>query len=110
MVVINPGNPTGQVLKRSCLEQIVKICHEESILIMADEVYQANIYKEGQTFISMRKVLHELGEPYRSEVELISMHSTSKGLIGECGLRGGYAECVNLSDRAIEMMYKIKSI
>lgn len=77
---------------------------------MADEVYQANIYKDGQQFTSIRKVLHELGEPYRSEVELISMHSISKGLIGECGLRGGYAEVVNLSERAIEMMYKIKSI
>jgi len=54
--------------------------------------------------------MHELGEPYRSEVELISMHSISKGLSGECGLRGGYTEVVNLSERAIEMMYKIKSI
>jgi aspartate/methionine/tyrosine aminotransferase len=39
MVVINPGNPTGQVLKRKCLEDIIKICHENSILLMADEVY-----------------------------------------------------------------------
>ena len=39
MVVINPGNPTGQVLKRDCLEKIVKICHENSIVLMADEVY-----------------------------------------------------------------------
>jgi len=58
----------------------------------------------------MRKVLHDLGEPYASSVELVSMHSTSKGLIGECGLRGGYIEAHNLSSRAAEMLYKLKSI
>ena len=100
MVIINPGNPTGQVLKRQCLEDIVKLCHEESILIMADEVYQTNVYKDDVKFISMRKVLHELGEPYRSEVELISMHSISKGLLGECGFRGGYTVIVILPNRA----------
>lgn len=77
---------------------------------MADEVYQTNVYKDDVKFISMRNVLHELGEPYRSEVELISMHSISKGLLGECGFRGGYTEIVNLPKRAKEMMYKLKSI
>ena len=110
MVVINPGNPTGQVMKRESLEGIIKVCHEESILLMADEVYQENIYKNDGEFISMRRVLHELGEPYRSSVELISMHSISKGLLGECGFRGGYAETVNLTAKANENMYKLKSI
>jgi aspartate/methionine/tyrosine aminotransferase len=58
----------------------------------------------------MKKVMHDLGDPYWSNVELISMHSVSKGLLGECGLRGGYAECVNFSPKAKEMMYKLKSI
>jgi len=31
---------------------------------MADEVYQQNIYKEGKEFLSMRKVIAEMGEPY----------------------------------------------
>lgn len=58
----------------------------------------------------MKKIMYDLGEPYWSSVELISMHSVSKGLLGECGLRGGYAECINFSKRAKEMMYKLKSI
>ena len=58
----------------------------------------------------MRKALHSMGEPYASEVELVSMHSVSKGLLGECGLRGGYFEVHNFSDRASEMLYKLKSI
>ena len=40
MVVINPGNPTGQVLKRQDIEDIIKICYEHQIVIIADEVYQ----------------------------------------------------------------------
>lgn len=69
-------------------------------MLLADEVYQNNIYKEGLEFVSMRKALMELGEPYASEVELVSMHSISKGHLGECGLRGGYIEVCNLSERA----------
>ena len=45
IVVINPGNPTGQIMGREDLESIIKMCHRENILIMADEVYQENVYK-----------------------------------------------------------------
>ena len=97
IVVINPGNPTGQVMERSNLEEIVRLCYEHNIVILADEVYQQNVYKEGKEFVSLRRVLHEMGEPYSSEVEMISVNSISKGLLGECGLRGGYFETVNMS-------------
>lgn len=109
MVVINPGNPTGNVLSRQDIEDIIKICYEHRIVILADEVYQKNIYTE-KPFISFRQVLHELGAPYTDNVELISLHSVSKGLMGECGLRGGYFETVNLDNFAEEMFYKLKSI
>jgi aspartate/methionine/tyrosine aminotransferase len=36
LVAINPGNPTGQVLKRECLENMIKICYEENIMLVAD--------------------------------------------------------------------------
>jgi aspartate/methionine/tyrosine aminotransferase len=39
MVIINPGNPTGNVLSRDDIEDIIKICYENEILILADEVY-----------------------------------------------------------------------
>lgn len=98
LVIINPGNPTGQVLKQDALEEVLRVCYEESIMVIADEVYQSNIYKEGAEFVSMRKALLEMGEPYASEVELVSMHSISKGFLGECGLRGGYMEVINFSE------------
>lgn len=70
-------------------------------MIIADEVYQNNIYyPEAHPFVSMRKVLHEMGGVYSDEVELISMHSVSKGLLGECGMRGGYYELHNMSKKA----------
>jgi len=46
----------------------------------------------------------------KNSVELLSMNSISKGLGGECGLRGGYMEATNLDDYASEMLYKLKSI
>ena len=110
MVIINPGNPTGNVLRRGDLEAIIKLAHEHSFMLLADEVYQANIYTDKVPFLSCRKVLAEMGEPYSSEVELISLHSISKGLTGECGLRGGYFETHNLDMFATDILYKLKSI
>lgn len=40
MVVINPGNPTGQCLSYKNQEDILKFCKEESLVLIADEVYQ----------------------------------------------------------------------
>lgn len=51
-----------------------------------------------------------MGPPYNNEVEMISFHSISKGLMGECGLRGGYMEIHNLPQTAEDVMYKLKSI
>jgi aspartate/methionine/tyrosine aminotransferase len=110
MVVINPGNPTGQVLSYNDIADIIKICHKHEIMIIADEVYQTNIYKKGGIFVSVRRVLQELGKPYSEDVELISMNSVSKGMLGECGFRGGYYETHNLPKEAEELMFKLKSM
>ena len=80
------------------------------MVILADEVYQDNIYTQDAPFISIRKVLAEMGDPFSRSVELISMHSTSKGLMGECGLRGGYMETLNLDPYVEKILYKLKSI
>ena len=51
-----------------------------------------------------------MGDPYNSNVELLSLNSVSKGLLGECGLRGGYLEAYNLDGYVEEILYKLKSI
>ena len=38
-----------------------------------------------------------MGNPYEKDVELLSLNSISKGLLGECGLRGGYLYIHNIS-------------
>lgn len=49
-------------------------------------------------------------ERLKSPIELVSFHSISKGMIGECGRRGGYFECVNLDAEVQEQLYKLASI
>ena len=38
------------------------------------------------------------------------MHSTSKGLLGECGFRGGYLDIHNFNPEVIAQIVKLKSI
>ncbi|PPD80778.1 hypothetical protein GOBAR_DD22290 [Gossypium barbadense] len=38
LVVINPGNPTGQVLAEENQKAIVEFCKEEGLVLLADEV------------------------------------------------------------------------
>lgn len=107
LVVINPGNPTGQVLTRECIEEIVKFAYREQLYILADEVYQHNIFHpERLPFHSFKKVMTEMGAPY-SSMELASFMSVSKGYAGECGLRGGYVELFNASPEIMQLFQVI---
>jgi alanine transaminase len=110
IAVINPGNPTGQVLSRENIEDVLRFCHKNRVLCLADEVYQANTYMATKQFISFKKVLKEMGGEIAAKQELISYHSTSKGFLGECGFRGGYMETVNLLEDVEEQLYKLMSI
>ncbi|KAH8292731.1 hypothetical protein KR018_009374, partial [Drosophila ironensis] len=105
LVVINPGNPTGQVLTRENIEEIIKFAYDNKVLLLADEVYQDNIYDKNSKFWSFKKVAYEMGEPYRSQ-EMVSFLSTSKGYLGECGIRGGYMEVLNLDPKVKAMLTK----
>jgi len=105
LVVINPGNPTGQVLTKENIQEIIKFAHREGLFLLADEVYQDNVYASGSAFHSFKKVMMELGAPYNS-MELASYFSTSKGYMGECGLRGGYSEVVNMDPGVKAMLLK----
>ncbi len=87
IVVINPGNPTGAILAEHSIGEVIDFAEEHGLLIIADEVYQHNVY--GAEFVSFARVLGE------REVSLFSLHSTSKGFYGECGHRGGYLEVRN---------------
>ena len=93
IVVINPGNPTGAVLSRENIVMIVRFAKRHGIAIIADEVYQENVYDRAARFHSFARVMHEMGE---KSISLFSLHSVSKGFLGECGHRGGYLEIRNV--------------
>ena len=107
LVLINPGNPTGQVYTRKDLEIICSFCAERGLVLLADEVYQRNCYDPDRQFLSAKKVALET--PGCESLQLVSFHSTSKGLIGECGRRGGYMELHNIDPYVQSQIYKLAS-
>ncbi|KAJ7205373.1 alanine aminotransferase [Mycena rebaudengoi] len=107
LVVINPGNPTGALLSAATMEALVKLCEEHSLVLLADEVYQSNLHSpQSHPFTSFKKVLRDLASP----VPLVSFHSISKGVSGECGRRGGYFELTNFAPEVHALIYKLASV
>ena len=109
LVIINPGNPTGAALELTNQQEIVKFCHEEGLLLVADEVYQENVYAEGKKFTSFKKVVRDMGYA-EGDFSIVSMHSTSKGFYGECGRRGGYIEVCGIDAAVKDELYKLASV
>jgi len=110
LVVINPNNPTGQVLSVECMQEVIRFCIKRRIVLFADEVYQENMYDDGAKFISFRKVAHDMGDDVWKRIEIASFHSVSKGFLGECGHRGGYVQLDNFLPEVHAMLYKMVSI
>ncbi|KAF9045331.1 transaminase [Panaeolus papilionaceus] len=107
LVIINPGNPTGALLDEPTMEKLVHICDKYSLVLLADEVYQTNLHKANtHPFTSFKKVVSKL----QSGIPLVSFHSISKGVSGECGRRGGYFECTNFSEEVLALIYKMVSV
>lgn len=93
------------------MKAIIRLCHTHDILLLADEVYQANVFDPiNKPFHSFKKILSSMGAPYHDEVHLVSFHSISKGYSGECGRRGGFLEIVNVEESVLEQIYKISSV
>jgi aspartate/methionine/tyrosine aminotransferase len=108
IVLINPGNPTGNVFDKDKMEAILEFSSRKGLLILADEVYQENIYSS-KPWYSFRKVLKEAPSEISKSVELVSFHSLSKGVLSECGLRGGYMHFTNISPDFVKHFKKYYS-
>jgi aspartate/methionine/tyrosine aminotransferase len=107
IVVINPGNPTGAVLSRENIEMVLAFARRHRLAVIADEVYQENVYRPDRTFHSFARVMHETSD---TSTPLFSLHSVSKGFLGECGHRGGYLELRNVPDDVLAQFVKLQSI
>lgn len=111
IVVINPGNPTGASISEEDVKTVLKFAAEKHLVVMADEVYQTNVFIG--KFHSFKGVLSQMKkeEPGKYDnVELASLNSISKGMVGECGHRGGYFELVGFDAEVQAQIYKFISI
>ena len=115
-VLINPGNPTGAVLSKEAVRDVVQFCSKHNLVLLADEVYQENVYDETAEFYSCKRAAYDVGLLQKDDdgamianVELASFHSTSKGVFGECGRRGGYMELTGFDSKAKDQLYKLAS-
>ncbi len=118
LVAINPGNPTGNVMSEPNMREVAAFAARHGLVLLADEVYQANVWAPGKAWVSFKRVAAEMGliDPARPTqhapggLQLASIHSTSKGFTGECGRRGGYLELVGFDEGVRAELYKLASL
>ena len=111
IVVINPGNPTGASLSAEDVRNVLQFAAEEKLVVLGDEVYQTNVFIG--KFTSFKKGLRDLQKEVPGKydnLELASLNSISKGMVGECGHRGGYFELVGFDPEVAAQIYKFVSI
>ena len=58
LIFNNPNNPTGLVYSKKEMESIVKVCREQNIIVISDEIYAQTTY-EFENFVSMGKIYPE---------------------------------------------------
>lgn len=89
-------------MSKQAVADVIEWCVSRGVVLFADEVYQENVKysDDAEPFTSFRAVATEKGfkaEDGDSPLQMVSFHSTSKGFVGECGLRGGYVTAPLLS-------------
>lgn len=114
LAVINPGNPTGGCMSPENIRDVVAFAAKHNLVVLADEVYQENIWRPGAKFTSFKRVAAEAGAIVpgtdKGDLQLVSFHSVSKGFLGECGRRGGYMELVGFDEDVRMQLYKLASV
>lgn len=95
MMITNPNNPTGTVLGRRVLEEVVDIANEYDVLLISDEIYDEIVYN-GAKFTSVCEVAK--GMPY------VILNGASK-VFDATGFRVGFA-IVPENDSRSESMKK----
>ena len=81
MLITNPNNPTGTVLPKQALEEIVEIANESRILLISDEIYDEIVF-DGSSMVSVGELAK--GVPH------VILNGASKAY-DATGFRLGYA-------------------
>ncbi len=82
ILLINPSNPTGAVMSRQTLQQVLEIAREHNLVILADEIYDKLIYEPGTKHISIATLA--------PDVPIITFNGLSKAYLVP-GWRIGWA-------------------
>jgi len=81
LLINSPANPTGNVIRKSVLEELADIAIENDIYILSDEAYEK---------ITYGKKHHSIGSFNGMEKNVVTFQSFSK-TYAMCGFRLGYA-------------------
>ena len=99
IVVINPNNPTGTLYSKELLEEIVKLCRENGLIIFADEIYD-RLVLDGLTHTSIASLAPDLLTITfngLSKSHLIAGYRCGwMSLCGDKSYAKGYVEGINL--------------
>ena len=95
IIISNPHNPVGRVWKRDELEKLGKICLENNIIIISDEIHSDLIYK-GHKHIPMASISKELAQ---NTVTCIAPSKTFN-------IAGLQTSSVIISDPELRTLYK----
>ncbi len=82
ILLINPSNPTGAVMSRRTLEQVLELARRHGLLVLADEIYDKLIYEPGEKHISIATLAQD--------VPIITFNGLSKAYLVP-GWRIGWA-------------------
>ncbi len=77
MILNNPSNPTGMMYHRQELEALARVCVEEDIYVVSDEIYYDLVY-DGEEFVSLAAISPEI----RARTLLVNGVSKSYAMTG----------------------------
>lgn len=77
LILNNPSNPTGMMYEKAALEEIAKICVEEDLYVISDEIY-GKLTFDGQTYTSFAS----LGEEVKRRTILVNGVSKTYAMTG----------------------------
>lgn len=81
VIFCSPHNPCGRVFTREELKQVARICLENHVFLLCDEIH-ADFCWPGHPFISMGEVCHDMGPEAEENLILCTSASKSYNLAG----------------------------
>ena len=116
----NPNETTGKRIdKIEDLNNLLEICREKNLLIIADESLQQisldnkteKMFEESRKFLSLKSVIKNHGNPeIRDGLELVSGFTINKSIFSDSRISAGFIELVNIDAYAFEMLTKLFSM